>query len=105
MKGMSQIDRAKQFAPFAALKGFEEAIKMNERECFEKVLLAEDAQAELNLKLTQLERGDAVTAVYYCNGEYLRVTGKITEIDLTMRRIRVDDRRVAIDKLLDIAVR
>lgn len=30
---MSREDRAKQFMPFAALKGFEEAIKRVEEEC------------------------------------------------------------------------
>ena len=32
---MSNADRAKQFSPFAALKGYEEALKLKHR-CYEK---------------------------------------------------------------------
>ena len=104
MSRMSQLDRAKQFAPFSALKGFEDAIKLRERERFHEVILAEDAQAELNLTLMQIERGDTVTAVYYCNSEYLTVTGTVTKIDITQRRIQIDETRIPIDKLLEISI-
>ena len=34
---MSQADRAKQFMPFAALKGYEEALRRKEQEMEEKM--------------------------------------------------------------------
>ena len=102
MSGMSRLDRAKQFAPFAALKGFEEAVKLSELESFQEIILGEDAQAELNQRLLELERGDRVCAVYYCNGQYLRLTGEITKIDAARRRIQIDDTKVPIDRLLSI---
>ena len=51
MSGMSRADRAKQFMPFAALKGFEEAIGRAGKPVVERVILGEDAQAELDASL------------------------------------------------------
>lgn len=58
--------RAKQFAPFDALKGLKEAIAEKERIPTPRRILAEDALAELNQKISQLRKGTIVTVVYYC---------------------------------------
>ena len=66
---MAASRRAKQFAPFDALKGLKEAIAEKERIPSPRRILAEDAQAELNEQLSQLRKGTMVTVVYYCTGE------------------------------------
>ena len=48
---MSRADRAKQFMPFAALKGYDEALNRKARIPQARILLAEDAQTELDEKL------------------------------------------------------
>ena len=53
--------RAKQFAPFDALKGLKEAIAEKERVPTPQRTLAEDALTELNDILSQLHRGTIVT--------------------------------------------
>ena len=57
--------RAKQFAPFDALKGLKEAIARKERIPTPKRILAEDAVQELNKRLSSLKKGNIVTVVYY----------------------------------------
>ena len=58
--------RAKQFAMFDALKGLTEAIAEKERQYDPRRDLSEDRKAEINGKLSTIEKGDLVTAVYYC---------------------------------------
>ena len=55
---MDRAQRAKQFAPFAALKGFEEALREKERIIVPKVELYEEKKAEFELyaKLANYER-------------------------------------------------
>ena len=45
---MSREDRAKQFMPFAALRGYEEAIKEKEKIIVDKIELSEEKKNELD---------------------------------------------------------
>ena len=44
---MSQADRAKQFMPFSALKGFEEALREKEKLVVEKICLSEERKQKI----------------------------------------------------------
>ena len=72
---MPRQDRAKQFMPFAALKGLPEAIAKKERITVRKIELSECMAEELNRKFLLLERGKMVTVTYYLQGEYVKMTG------------------------------
>lgn len=80
---MSASRRAKQFAPFDALKGLKEAIAEKERIPTPRRILAEDALVELNETLSQLRKGSIVTVVYYCiyEQEYHQITGAVVSVD------------------------
>lgn len=75
--------RAKQFAPFDALKGLKEAIAEKERIPTPRRVLAEDAILELNAQLSTLKTGSIITVVYYCEYEqtYYQVTGPVVKVD------------------------
>ena len=49
--------RAKQFAPFAALKGFEDAVREKEIIYEPRRILSEERKNELDMKLRMLKRG------------------------------------------------
>lgn len=105
---MSVSRRAKQFNPFQALKGLNEAIAEKERIPTPRRILAEDAQAELNQKLSQLRKGTIVTVVYYCiyEQQYHQLTGSIVKVDtywglLQVGHISIDFSEIAeIEELL-----
>ena len=84
---MSQ--RAKQFMPFAALKGYQEALKEKERVLSERIELSEDQQRELNDRLLELKRGDGVELVYYEKGEYLKLAGLLVEVNEINKTVTV----------------
>lgn len=55
---MSREERAKQFIPFAALKGYEDALREKEKVVVEKIELSEERKAELDAKLHQVRKND-----------------------------------------------
>ena len=53
---MNREDRAKQFMPFAALKGYPEALRKKEKIVVPKIELPEEYQEELDRKLRQIKK-------------------------------------------------
>ena len=82
---MSREERAKQFMPFAALKGYPEALRQKERIVVSKAEVSEEYAEVLNRKLQQVRKNDIVTVIYFSNGEYLQKTGMVSRIDETAR--------------------
>lgn len=94
---MPLSQRAKQFAPFDALKGLKEAIAQKEHTPTPRRELSEDAIAEINTRLSNLKPGQLVTVVYYCDytQEYHQLTGKVSKVDpywkaVTIGNISID---------------
>ena len=99
---MAREERAKQFMPFAALKGYPEALKKKEKVTVPKVEVSEEYAAALDRKLRQVRKNDIVTVVYFHKGEYLQQTGMVSRIDITVRVLKVVNNRIAFDDILDI---
>ena len=57
---MGNLDRARQFMPFDALKGLQEALREKEREIESRRELSEESLAELNEQLQRAKIGDAI---------------------------------------------
>lgn len=96
--------RAKQFAPFDALKGLKEAIAEKERIPIPRRILAEDALAELNQKLSQLRKGTIVTVVYYCiyEQEYHQITGAVVSVDTYWRLLQIGNMAIDFSEIAEI---
>lgn len=88
---MSMIDRAAQFSPFAALTGYDAAIKETGRLTDEKIEMGDDAQNVLNMKfqilVDHLNDEPEVTFTYFkpderkFGGAYVEVTGTVKKVD------------------------
>ena len=98
--------RAKQFAPFDALKGLKEAIAEKERIPTPRRIPAEDALAELNQQLSQLRKGDMVTVVYYCiyAQEYHQITGAVVSVDSYWSLIQVGNISIDFSEIAKIEI-
>lgn len=103
---MSASRRAKQFAPFDALKGLKEAIAEKERIPTPRRILAEDALAELNMQLSQLRKGTMVTVVYYCiyEQEYHQITGAVVSIDRYWSLLQVGNTAIDFSEIAEIEI-
>ena len=96
--------RAKQFAPFDALKGLKEAIAAKERRTEPRKELSEEMIAELDKTLSELRRGQQVTVVYYgsMEQEYLQLTGTVVKVDPYWKLLQVNRVGIDFDEILQI---
>lgn len=116
---MAREHRAKIFAPFAALKGYEKVIAEKQKVVVPRSELAEDSKEELDFKVQILlnelwnDNHPVITLVYFkeytrplsysdivegcrlkkdeedIQGEYLKVTGVVSGLDVTKLTIQI----------------
>lgn len=102
-KRMSLYNRAAQFAPFAALTGYEEAIIETGRQVSEKLVLSETQKEHLDRQLQDLK--DHLSEKELCitwfkkddkkaGGAYVRTKGYVKKIDAIARKIIMEDGEV-----------
>lgn len=99
---MSIEERAKQFMPFSALKGLNEALAEKEKIVVPKIELSEDGAMELDRKMHSLERGKIATVVYYDKENYLKITGMVAKIDEDCRILQIVNTKIIFDDIYDI---
>lgn len=94
-------DRSAQFAPFAALTGYEAAVGETARQTTERRELDAQEAAELNRRLTdlaaRLKDRPEVTIEYFvpddrkAGGAYVTVTGRVRNISVSERLLVMED--------------
>lgn len=110
---MPMLDRAAQFAPFAALTGYDSAIKETGRLTDERIELDEEALTALNMKfqilMEALEEEPEVSITYFkpderkAGGSYLKVTGTLKKLDEYERILMLmNGQKIKLDAVLDI---
>ena len=110
---MPMSDRAAQFAPFAALTGYDAAIKETGRLTDEKIEMDEEALNILNMKfqilVDSLDDEPEVTFTYFkpderkAGGAYLGVTGTVKKVDDFERLIVMQNgTKMPMDDILNI---
>lgn len=97
-----KADRAKQFAPFDALKGFREALLERERIIVDRIELSDEMKEELDFKLHHIKCGMLITVIYFNNGEYEKVTGMVSGFSETSRTLSVVNKKMVFDDIYDI---
>ena len=86
---MSRLQRAKQFMPFAALKGFETLLSAVARPKEARVELSEDQIDELNKVLQTIHCGEWVRIVYYNKQRYTELIGAVDMISEQLQILSV----------------
>lgn len=110
---MSRLNRAAQFSPFAALTGYEGAIKETARLTDKKVELDETAKSALDEKLRiiheQLTSNPEIEITYFQpdekkdGGAYVSTFGIVKKIDSYERAIVMQDgTRIEIEDIISI---
>ena len=112
---MSILDRAAQFSPFAALTGYDAAIKETGRLTDEKIEMDEETLNILNMKFQILARSlddePEVTFTYFkpderkAGGAYLTASGVVKKIDDFERMIVMrNGTKIPMDDVLDFDI-
>jgi hypothetical protein len=99
---MSRADRAKQFAPFAALKGYDDLITEQGMERYERIILAEEDAQILSDKFSQIYRGMYVTIRYQGSTGIDEIFGRISEVEQALKFVRIDKKSIRMDDIVDI---
>ena len=102
MKKMPISDRAKQFSPFSALRGLEEALQKKEEalSLVTKPDLSPEKEAEINQILEELHKGDTAKIKFFNNGVIDVVIGKISFI--SNEEIEIEDLTIKMSDVLDV---
>ena len=112
---MSIHDRAAQFAPFAALTGYEEAVKETARLTYEKIEIDEELKQILNDKLNYIkEKTDTKPKVIFTyfipdpkktGGNYKEIIGRVKKIDEYKQIIVLEDgKEIPINEIIKIEI-
>ena len=110
---MPMSDRAAQFAPFAALTGYDSAIKETGRLTDERIELDEEALTALDIRYQLLmdafDDAPEVTITYFqpderkAGGKYITATSAVKKVDDFERRITMQDgTKIPMDDILSI---
>lgn len=110
---MSELERAAQFSPFAALTGYDAAIKETGRLTDERIELGEETKALLDMKqqylFDMISDQPEIAVTYFVpdgkksGGEYITVTGNLKRIDEYERQMLfTNGKKIPMDEVVDI---
>ena len=109
---MSLEARSAQFAPFAALTGYEEVVKETERITVEKIELDEEEKSILNEQiqyiLSNIDKKIKVCIKYFVQdikkdgGQYIIIKGIVSKIDKYKQFIVVNNIEINIKDIIKI---
>lgn len=111
---MSLYARSAQFAPFAALTGYEEAIKETARETSARIEIDEEMKSvidsKLQILLEKISLKPEVSITYFIldiskdGGQYVTTEGIIKKIDMYNQYIYLEDStEIPINEIIDIS--
>ncbi len=101
---MPPAHRAKQFMPFAAVKGLGAALAEKETAYAPRIKLAEDAEDDVNRMLSGLFPGSFAQISYYAFDECKTAEGEILYIDTIKRRLGINGENVNFSDIISVCV-
>lgn len=106
---MPMANRAAQFSPFAALSGYDDAVKETARLTDGKIDLTEEEKSILDARLQRLTPGENAAITYFQpdgrkqGGAYVTASSEVKRVDGAAREIVLTDgRRIPIDDILEV---
>ena len=110
---MSLQNRAAQFAPFAALNGYDEQIVEAERTTDPAMCVAEDLCEEIDRKLQLLfsdSRPERVEITFFIpdrlknGGRYITACGCVTSVNSHLRTVTVNCIEIPVDSITNVLI-
>ncbi len=99
-----RAERAKQFMPFAALKGFEELVKEQERSPEKKRELCEEDIQIISGKLAEIEKNDLIEITYYKTDGYTVKRGAVSEINFLRHYVTVVKEKIFFEDVTKVDI-
>lgn len=102
--GRPHPDRARQFLPFAALRGYYDLVRERERVPTPRRELTEEEARELDAVLARVGRGSLVRATYYDGEAYVTCEGLVSQKDEILRDLWVVRTKIPLAALQSLEV-
>ena len=117
---MAVADRAKIFMPFAALKGYDEAVDDKKKLYTKRIELTEERKEELDrqiclfkISITKGEQLEVIIKYFEIDerasiekkedvGKYIAIIGEVSRVDEFRRRIKINDKYIGMEDILEI---
>ena len=112
---MSKYKRSAQFAPFAALVGYDEQVKECSRLTDERLEIDDELKEKINYKLNKIneliKNNPVVEITYFIpdvkkdGGKYITEKGNVKRIDYINRFIKfTDNKKIILDDVIDVKI-
>ena len=98
-------ERAKQFMPFAALRGLPDALAQKEKVLVPKIELSPEMEEELDRQMHLLSKGKMASVVYFQKGEYIKITGLVARMDETSRLLQIVNTKIRFEDILQVMIK
>lgn len=101
---MARKDRAKQFAPFDALKGLQDALRLKEYQ-HERTIkgdIPEEKIEAISKTLLDLEKDEMVEVQYFYDGYYKTLIGK-ARVDIIEQKLKVNNQIIPFDDITELS--
>ncbi|MBE5784566.1 MAG: YolD-like family protein [Clostridiales bacterium] len=101
---MTRVQRAKQFMPFDAMKGLQEALRDREERHarVERHEIPEEQQRENEAVIRRLKKGSIVSVDYYCRFHDVTHKGAVTAFSIPGRFLKLGNETVFFDDIYQI---
>ncbi len=99
---MTLLQRAKQFMPFAALKGFQELLEETTQYKESRKELSEEQLEVLDRQCKDLVIGNLVSVVYHNGRAYDTVQGRLQRVDAVYRTMTVGEVTVPMSHIVRV---
>lgn len=99
----SKSDRAKQFMPFASLRGYYNLVRESELIKVPKKELSETEAEKISYKLNQVKKGSMVKIIFYNNETYNTIEGIVSKIDKNLKYLNIVKTKINFDDITDIS--
>ena len=103
---MTREERAKQFQPFDAMKGLQEALRDREERYsrVEKHEISEEQIEKNSAVLSGLSRGMKVAVNYYCAFHDIQKTGQVTKLNIPFGYLVLDEEKILFSDIYSIKI-
>lgn len=103
---MPRSERAKQFAPFDALKGLKKALRLKEYEHDRMVRgdIDDETIDKISKQLQKIKKNDTIYIKYFEDGYYKELKEKVKRIDVNKREVELESKTIFFDDLFDLNI-
>lgn len=97
-----KTSRAKQFLPFASLKGYYDEIRERQRVIEVRRDRTEEENIRLSYQMNQIKKGMMIKVTHYIKDAYETTEGLVTHIDPVFHTLTIVKTKITLDDIYEI---